>query len=385
MRIPGDPVRGALRDTPLHILHIVGSLGPGGAERLVYDLAIRQRKAGHQVSVALLSRPGLPDHLEFASRREQSLTDHEVTVFQAADSTRALSLATRGIRSRTRSTQIDVIHAHLMVGAIAAKTAMRRNAPIVITFHSTKFGFPRQALPISRSFIDSYVGCGKSVSIALQPFLGTAIATVPNGIDLTEYSAVAASRSAPRADRLRVISVGGLRPPKSYPRLIDAAVCAHARLRPQGVDLTLSIVGDGKLRPSLDAQVDRQQARDYIKLLGTRSDISGMLASADCFAMASDWEGLPLSLIEAMASGLPSVLTPFDGAQWISQGGRTSLIAGDFSVSSLADGLTKMAIDSALRAKLSHASVARATEFSIDRCAAEYERVYLAAIDRHRG
>lgn len=371
----------------LHILHVVGSLGPGGAERLAFELAKRQATVGHVVSVATLSRPTLKNDSRIASERATQLANLGVGVHHVADHTRAVLVAAKGLRARNWASAVDVVHAHLIVGAAAARLGVPGRPPILWTLHSTSFGFPRRALALSLPFVDRYVGCSASVSVALQPYLKQLIATVANGIDLDEYLTVAASRKATPQDAFRMISVGSLRPAKNYTRLVNAAIHARALLHDEGIRLTLRIVGDGEMRGSLERLVTDCGAGDYIELLGARSDIPHLLAEADGFAISSDREGLPLALIEAMCAGLPSVVTPFEGASNVTNEGRTSLIAPDFTVEGLASAIVELATNRALRASIQSAALADASRYNMERCAREYECLYAEAVNgpRRRG
>lgn len=368
----------------MHILHVAGSLGTGGIEKLVFELAEHQRADGHEVSVAVLWRPKTPDQQRVALLREERLAAIGVEVLQIAHGPRAVSAATRSLRAHYRHTHVDIVHAHLVAGAASARMALGRRAALVLTLHSTEFGFPRQLLRLSGPFVDRYVACGDSVAASLRPFTRRTIETVSNGVDLTDFASLAASRTPPPFAQFRVISVGALRPEKAYPRIIEAAKTAGDRLQEQGIDLRLSIAGDGELRTELETLIGRLEANGYVTLLGTRTDIPELLSKADCLAMASDHEGLPLALIEAMAAGLPSILTPFEGAQAISHDGRTSLVVPNFTVEAFASALIRMATDEDLWLRLACGSLARAPYYSIERCAAQYGQVYAEALSGGR-
>jgi glycosyltransferase involved in cell wall biosynthesis len=124
---------------------------------------------------------------------------------------------------------------------------------------------------------------------------------VPNGIDLARFTV----RDAAVASRIPVIgTVAALRAEKNLGRLIRAFAAA-VRDHPA----RLVIVGDGAERASLTALADALGVLDHIEFTGHRDDTPALYASFDLFALTSDTEQMPLSVIEAMASGLPVVST----------------------------------------------------------------------------
>jgi glycosyltransferase involved in cell wall biosynthesis len=129
---------------------------------------------------------------------------------------------------------------------------------------------------------------------------------VPNGIDLTRFSAARAAttpaggRSGPPV----IGTVAALREEKNLPRLVRAFATV-ARDRPAD----LIIVGDGAARAELTALASQLGVADRVTFTGHRDDTPALYAGFDIFALTSDTEQMPLSVIEAMASGLPVVAT----------------------------------------------------------------------------
>ncbi|MDQ6876379.1 MAG: glycosyltransferase, partial [Candidatus Dormibacteraeota bacterium] len=124
------------------------------------------------------------------------------------------------------------------------------------------------------------------------------------------------------ADGRLVVSVGRLHQQKGHRDLI-AAFTALAR---RDGDLHLVIVGEGEEERALRAQADEAGVADHVHLLGSRDDVPRLLAAGDVFAFASRFEGLPFSLVEAMAGGLPVVSTAFPGAEEIIRDGRDGVL-----------------------------------------------------------
>ncbi|MDQ1082189.1 MULTISPECIES: glycosyltransferase [Microbacterium] len=167
------------------------------------------------------------------------------------------------------------------------------------------------------------------------------IERVYNGLDLARFPFVA---RRPRQGPLRLLAVGRLVEKKGFSLLIDAV----ERLRDEGRDATLDIVGDGELAPQLRAQAAGSPA---IRFLGPlpQGEVSAHLRQADVFVapclVAADGnaDGLPTVLLEAMASGVPCVSTAVTGIPEIIQDGRTGILCVPGDGDSLLAGLRRVA------------------------------------------
>jgi glycosyltransferase involved in cell wall biosynthesis len=142
-------------------------------------------------------------------------------------------------------------------------------------------------------------------SAGLAAGVGTArqYAVVPNGIAVERFSA------RPEPVRGRLLTIGRLASPKR-PDVVVRSVDELLRRYP-GVHLR--IVGDGPLRPEVERLVGRLGLAEHVSLLGTRDDVPDLMRTATCLLLASEYEGCPVSIIEAMAAGVPVVATRVGG------------------------------------------------------------------------
>jgi glycosyltransferase involved in cell wall biosynthesis len=164
-----------------------------------------------------------------------------------------------------------------------------------------------------------------------------------------------------------VIGVGRLSPQKNFPLLIRA-VAKVRKERP----LKLIILGEGALRPELEALIRELNVEDDIDLPGFDANPFRFLKHASLFVMSSDWEGLPTALIEAMACGTPVVATDCDsGPGEILDEGRLGQIVPRGDVNAMADAIVT-ALENPGDAA---ARIARASEFSLDRAVDRYLEV----------
>jgi glycosyltransferase involved in cell wall biosynthesis len=157
----------------------------------------------------------------------------------------------------------------------------------------------------------------------------------------------------PIAGRVRIMALGRLSPEKGFAVLLQAL----ALLRGRGVEAELRIVGDGPTRSDLQRQIAELDLADRVTLTGELSpaEVSRELAASDVFCMASFSEGLPISIMEAMAVGVPVVTTWIAGIPELARQGETALTVPPADAEALADAIARLAGDEALRVRLAQA------------------------------
>jgi glycosyltransferase involved in cell wall biosynthesis len=176
---------------------------------------------------------------------------------------------------------------------------------------------------------------------------------IPNAVDVDAYPQAPLERDVPR-----LISVGRLAAPKDWSTLLYAL----AALEPETF-AELMIVGDGPDRERVEDELARSSLRRRVRLLGERDDVPGLLSDADVFVLASRSEGLPLSVIEAMAAGLPVVASDVGGVGELVREGETGLLVPPGDPAALADALRLLLADRGLRRRLGSGGRERAKAF----------------------
>src|SRR5207248_3814804 len=114
----------------------------------------------------------------------------------------------------------------------------------------------------------------------------------------------------------------------------------------------LVLVGDGPERAGVEAQVRELNLGEKVRFLGTRKDVAQLLHGADLFLLTSVSEGIPLTVIEAMAAGLPVVATDVGGLREVVADGLTGLLAPAKDAAALADCVWRLAGDPELRRRM---------------------------------
>lgn len=168
---------------------------------------------------------------------------------------------------------------------------------------------------------------------------------IPNAVDVASHQ-----EAAPASDGLvELISVGRFRAPKDFITLVRAL----ARLEPGS--FRASLIGDGPDRSAIEAELDELGIAPSVRLLGDRPDVRELLARAHVFVCSSRSEGMPISILEAMAAGLPVVASAVGGVPEVVVEGRTGLLVEPGAVAPLAEALSQLIDDPALRERLGRA------------------------------
>jgi len=179
-----------------------------------------------------------------------------------------------------------------------------------------------------------------------------------------------------------IINVARLAPQKGHHLLIDA-IPAVLRARPNARFLW---VGEGPLREELAARLRDEGLESRVRLLGKRADVPDLLAAADLFVLPSQFEGLPLSALEAMAAGLPVVATRVSGTTEAVVDGVTGRMVEPENAPALAEAMLAVLSDRALAQRWGAAGRRRVAEkFGAARMAREVDKIYVNLLhDAHR-
>jgi glycosyltransferase involved in cell wall biosynthesis len=202
------------------------------------------------------------------------------------------------------------------------------------------------------------------------------IIVIPNGVDAARFSAASPADlkqyGIPVGSRT-FLFVGRLDQQKGLSYLL----AAWQRLVATHPALQLLLVGEGPLRPALEAQIVELGLTASVRLLGWREEIPELMRAVDCVVLPSLWEGMPNVVLEAMAAGLPVVATRVEGTQEVIQDGRTGWLISPRSVSELTRALTEVIADPAaaqLRGECGRELVQQ--QFTWEAMVNRYEQLY---------
>jgi glycosyltransferase involved in cell wall biosynthesis len=357
---------------------MVDELRAGGAERFAVALASEIDHERFDVVLVVTRRGEWPDERAHVLRRGVDLLE------LGRGSTLEFGPWLRLARF-LRDHDVDVLHAHKFGSNVWASIVGRAaGVPVVIaTEHTWSFEGQRLRRVLDRRLVGRATDVTVAVSeadrermIAVERIAPDHIRVIPTGLvpPLDRPPARAADLrgevGAPPG-ALLVLTACQLRPQKALEVLLEA----HASLR-ERVPAVLVIAGDGPERGRLEAH-SRTLGDDAVHFLGERDDVASLLAQCDVFAMSSDNEGTPLALIEAMSAGRAIVATDVGGIPAMTPDRECALLVPARDPAALADALTRLARDPALRERLGSRALRRSGEYAFPRVVAAWQDLYV--------
>lgn len=378
----------------LTVAQVIHSLGSGGAEAMLVELAAVAKSAGLRLVVIGLSDAHSADGVDnrvVPKLRELGATVHEMHTARYDFS------AAFGLAKILRDERVDIVHTHLkhadVVGGAAARLA---HIPSVSTLHvidipTTRMHHARVKFGLfARQRLSSNVIALSSAQRKWYDELGgddASIVVLPNGIG---EPAVAADRSAVRADLgvsegdLLAVCVSLMRPEKGHADLVEAV-----RLLPADVPLVVAMAGDGPLLDGIRAAVESDPVlRERIRILGFRGDVADLIDAADFIVHPSHEDALPTALISALAGAKPIVATNVGGIPDIVGPGCGMLVESG-NPAALSSGIAEMA-SAALHDSTAFADMRQAardryeSNFSAEVWVKNLRAVYQRAIEARR-
>lgn len=374
--MPPDPDPAGLR-----VLQLIPSLETGGLERVAAALTLELRDLVEHVVVA--TSGGEP--LE-AMLREDGVNLRKV----ARPYPRPLPLvrAAAGLVPLLRRERPHVVHAHNPGAGVAAALARllsgRRDLAIVTTYHGVMPGRMSRASAAMERSSDVVVAIAPAatrvlVEHGLDPAKSATVLNAVEPVPKRGRDAIRAEFGV--ADAELVVTVGRYAEEKNHALLVEALALLAGR-RPR---LRALLVGVGELEEELKAQVRRLGLDDVVAITGERADAIDITAAADVFALSSDWEGLPLAVLEALALGTPVVSTDVGGISDAVRDGETGLLVPPRDPEALAAALERVLADRELAERLAAGGLAFAAAELAERAMAErYVEIYSSAVSARR-
>ncbi len=295
----------------------------------------------------------------------------------------------RALASILQREQVDLVHAHQYTPffyGLFGRLFHRRPA-LLFTEHGRHFpDYPRLKRKVAnRLFLerrDRVVGVGQAVRQALihnEGIPGHRVSVIYNGIDTDKFGGFLQDREAVRreldigTERFVILLVARL----DYLKDHGTALRTLKRVVAQRPETMLILVGEGPERAPIQELVDAYQLGPHVRFLGLRKDVSRLLKAADLFLLTSISEGIPLTVIEAMAAGLPVVGTRVGGMPEVVLEGQTGLLAPSKNDAGLAEHILRFAESPTLRGRMGHQGQDRArTFFSEGQMHARYLNLY---------
>ncbi len=353
----------------MRVIHLNTERTWRGGERQTFWLARELKRRGHDSWVAC--RPGSP--LDSASRAAGLSTVPTRPWFEMDP------FAASRLREFMKRERVDVLHAHtghaVGLGALAVLDAgARLVATRRVDFHLRKNLLTRWKY----RQVSAVVAISQKVrDILASDGLGPAkIAVVPSGVDSADHPSRASATDLRRQKKFAptekiIVNAAALVPHKDQGSLLSAM----PEVLRQIPEARLLVLGDGFLRPTLEKKARTLRIDQRVSFLGHRPDVLEYIALADVFVLSSKEEGLGTSLIDAMAIGTPTVATSGGGIPEIYGGDPAGLVRPGDSAALAAEIIAVLG-DPAEAKRRVEQGTARAAEFTVQKMADRYEKIY---------
>jgi len=359
----------------VEVVYVLPVLQLAGAERIVVELARRLPAHGFRTSVVCLEDERAPAGAELASAG--------VPVRGLRLSRRRTLACARDLSRLFTPARPLIVHAHLFHANLAARLAYarlekaaRRGLHILSTVHVAERRFRPWQFALDR-LTARYCRVEVCVSRAVARFQqertglpGEYFRVIENGIDLDRFAPGTATERSSAAPL--VLSIGRLDPQKDFPTLLRAWRTVNARLPAA----RLTIAGEGPQAAGLRAICAELELRN-VEFPGFVRDVPALLRESSLYVQPSAWEGFGLSVAEAMACGLPVIVSDADSLPELVAHERTGLVFPKGREGALAEAMLRLLQDHPRAAGLAAAARTEAlSRFSADRMAAEYAGLY---------
>lgn len=353
---------------PLRVCHVSLGLATGGLERLLVDFAKFHHRDQCEMTFLALHAAGRPaDEIRDCGCEVRALNSHG----------QGRLAVWKQLARLFRELQPDVVHTHNAAPHWYATPAARwAGVPIVVnTRHGQRFGQTWRSqwqYRLAARMVDRIVAVSEDAAalcLREDKLPAEKVITIWNGIDLDRF------QYRGPVTRPELISVARLSAEKDFPTLLRAVDLARQHIP----ELRLRIIGDGAERPGLEKLAVSWQLGGHVEFLGERSNVPELLASAGCFVSSSLTEGISLTLLEAMAVGLPVLATSVGGNPEIVVEGETGRLVPAADPAAFAAGIVRMWQERAQWESYGRQGRTRiANHFDIRRMVQQYEDLYAA-------
>jgi N-acetyl-alpha-D-glucosaminyl L-malate synthase BshA len=289
-----------------------------------------------------------------------------------------------------RQRNLEVLHAHqytpFFYGALAAAVS-RTGTRIVFTEHGRHWPdlVSAKRRLVNRLVLDRLADRVTGVSAFSAQALSTRdgfrsnrIQVIENGIDVSRYERPVDREALRRRlqldpDRRYIATIARFHPVKDHPTLLRAFAIVSKAID----DVDLLLAGDGPLRPELERLVDELGIQGRVRFLGVRSDVADLLAAADLFALSSLSEAASLTVLEAMASGTPVVVTDVGGNPEMIRRGVDGQLTPRGDATAMAETMIRVLREPQLAASMAARAAERArTTYPLERTVDRYYELY---------
>jgi glycosyltransferase involved in cell wall biosynthesis len=359
----------------MKVLQVISSGGLYGAEAVLLTLSKTLNQASHRSTLAVFNNLPNPNLQVHEKALQSGLESHLIPCSGQFD-----YKAVSNLRKFIEVTGADVVHAHGYKADSYVYLALRGSGiPIVSTCHNwIKHSWLVSAYgALDRLVLRSYSAVVAVSEEVKQILLGSGVNSenihlIRNGIDVASFANVPASLR--EHDNSRMIGwIGRL----SHEKGPDIFIRAAALALTDNPSLLFILVGDGPLRADLETLTQELGISTSIRFVGRREDMAAVYASMDLLVSSSRQEGLPMAILEGMASGVPWVATAVGDVPRLIKDGQNGLLVPAGDIEGLASGILRLAGHHDICKQLGMAARQTVQEdYSTERMTKEYINLY---------
>ena len=324
------------------IAHLTTDSKMGGTEHMILDVAASLDKTKFRSIVITLLGEG---------ELEQRCKQHDIFYHSVNMKSKFDFFSLGRLKKILRSLNIDILHSYLFHANILGRFFGKKvGIPVIISgqrnvdlwrrwYHNM---LDRLTARYCQLFI-SNSEAGKKMLIEKVNVPENRISVIHNGIDVDAYAdcALRKNLSAP----IKLLTIGSLTQKKGQVHLLDAV----AGLKKNGLHCVLTILGEGPLSIDLPKKAVQLSIQEIVHFEGFKSNVADYLAQTDIFILPSLWEGLPVSLMQAMACGIPCVATRIGGVCELINEGKNGVLVKQANSTQLAEAVLALAKNDDLR------------------------------------
>lgn len=351
----------------MKIIQVIPLFGMGGAEIMCENLVYELKKLGHEVIVVSL----YSEKTVITERMEKTCID-----IRYLDKKSGFDVSIFGkLKALFKKEKPDVIHTHIYAAKYVFPVASKMNIRVVHTIHSIA---NQESTKMTRKLNKLFFKYYEVIPVALSELIRDSIVTeykinkdkipvVYNGVNLskcilkTNYTV---------NDIFKIIHIGRFYEPKNHIGLLKAFKIFYERHN----DSELWLIGDGEKKAEIENYVKENNLIDNVKFLGLQNNVYGYLHNADIFTLTSNYEGIPMAIIEAMGTGLPIVATAVGGVPDMLDESSAQLVP--VNSEAIADAFERYYLSYDLRKNNGENALQKVKQFSSEIMAKRYLEIY---------
>lgn len=372
----------------MRVLHLLSSTGVHGAETMAIELIRQIHRLGVIPYLGLLETRG-PTNAEITRRARPYVLDHSVLPCRGQLDIRSIYLLRRYMREH----DVHVLHSHGYKADLYALLArLGTRVRLVSTCHNwlgkdlKMRAYAALDKRLLRRF-DAVAGVSADVVSELCRYVPShRVVRIGNGVDPEAFRRLMPSERAKQELGLPAKPLLGFVGRLTREKGVHDVLYAAQALRHERCDFQLLIIGDGEERQALEQQAQALGIASAVTFTGTRADMPLLYSALDVFVLPSYQEGFPMSVLEAMACGVPVIATRVGDVPEIVEQGATGLLVPPGDRSALQAAIAQLLTDAQKRHDLGAAGHRRLCErFTSNAMARRYRALYEEVLNRQGG